>query len=71
MESQGIIAKVKEGEPTAWVNRLVYRRKPNGKLKICLDPKDLNEAICREYHSKTNRCPVLFHCRCQMWLLER
>ena len=50
MESQGIIAKLKEGEPTAWVNSLVYRRKPNGKLQICLDPKDLNRAISREHH---------------------
>ena len=36
MESKGIIMKLKEGEPTAWVNGLVYRRKPNGQLRICL-----------------------------------
>ena len=50
MESKGIITKVKEGEPTAWVNSLVYRRKSNGQLRICLDPKDLNKAIRREHH---------------------
>ena len=50
MKSKGIITKVNEGEPTAWVNSLVYRRKPNGKLRICLDPKDLNRAIRREHH---------------------
>ena len=50
MESQGIITKLKEGEPTAWVNSLVYRRKPNGKLRICLDPNDLNKPISREHH---------------------
>ena len=50
MESRGIITKIKEGEPTAWVNSLVYRRKPNGSLRICLDPKDLNKAIYREHH---------------------
>ena len=50
MESRGIITKLKEGEPTAWVNSLVYCRKPNGKLRICLDPKDLNKAISREHH---------------------
>ena len=49
MESKGIIMKLKEGEPTAWVNSLVYRRKPNGQLRICLDPKDLNKAIRREH----------------------
>ena len=42
--------KVREGEPTAWVNSLIYRRKPNGRLRICLDPKDLNAAIPRDYH---------------------
>ena len=50
MESRGIIAKLKEGEQMAWVNSLVYRRKPNGKLRICLDPKDLNRAISIEHH---------------------
>jgi len=34
VESGGIITKIKEGEPTAWVNSLVYRRKLNGKLRI-------------------------------------
>ena len=50
MEKLDIIKKVREGEPTQWVNSLVYRRKPNGRLRICLDPKDLNEAIKREHH---------------------
>ena len=49
MEFRGITAKIKEGEPTAWVISLVYHRKPNGKLRICLDPKDLNRAISREH----------------------
>jgi len=31
------------------MNSLVYRRKLNGKLRICLDPKDLNKAIFREH----------------------
>ena len=50
MEANDIITKVREGEPTAWVNSLVYRRKPNGQLRICLDPKDLNRAILRDHH---------------------
>ena len=50
MESKEIIMKLKEGEPTACVNSLVYRRKPNGQPRIRLDPKDLNEAIRREHH---------------------
>ncbi|XP_052756041.1 uncharacterized protein K02A2.6-like [Galleria mellonella] len=47
MESQGIIAKV-EG-PTDWVNSITIVRKGNGDLRICLDPKELNECIKREY----------------------
>ena len=50
MEQQGIIIKVTEGQPTDWVDSLVYQRKKNGKLRICLDPKDLNKAIKRDYH---------------------
>ncbi|GFS05684.1 retrovirus-related Pol polyprotein from transposon 297-like Protein [Elysia marginata] len=50
MSAQGIITKVKEGELTAWVNSLVYKEKPNGRLRLCLDPKDLNKAIQREHH---------------------
>ena len=45
---QGII--VKQTEPTPWVSSLMYLKKPNGKLRICLDPKDLNKGIIRENH---------------------
>ena len=45
---QGII--MKQTEPTPWVSLLMYPKKPNGKLRICLDPKDLNKAIIRENH---------------------
>ncbi|GFR94855.1 transposon Ty3-I Gag-Pol polyprotein [Elysia marginata] len=40
MEQLGVIRK--ENEPTDWVNSLAFSRKANGKLRICLDPKDLN-----------------------------
>ena len=50
MEQQGIITPVQEGEPTAWVNSLVYHRKPSGKIRVCLDPEDLNKAILRDHH---------------------
>ena len=48
MERQGIIARVTQ--PTDWVNSMIIREKENGWLRICLDPKDLNKAIKREYH---------------------
>ena len=46
LEKQNIIKKVEEA--TDWVNALVITKKPNGSLRICLDPKDLNENIQRE-----------------------
>ena len=48
MEKDGVIEKVTK--PTAWVNSLVIREKPNGRLRLCLDPKDLNEAIMRDHY---------------------
>ena len=48
MESTGVIEKVTT--PTDWVNSLVVVEKPNGKLRICLDPKDLNAAIKRPHY---------------------
>ena len=50
METRGIISRVREGEQAALVNSLVYRRKANGRLRICLDSKDMNKAIRREHH---------------------
>ena len=34
-------------EPTSWVNSLVCVEKPNGKIRICLDPKALDDNIRR------------------------
>ncbi len=48
MEELGVITKVTQ--PTDWVNSLAYSRKSNGKLRVCLDPKDLNKAIKRVHH---------------------
>ncbi|XP_052809638.1 uncharacterized protein K02A2.6-like [Mya arenaria] len=49
MESDGIIAKV--NTPTDWVNSLVVVEKlKTGQLRICLDPKALNEAIRRPHY---------------------
>ena len=51
MVDNNVIAKIQEGEPTARVSSLVYRRKPSGRLQLCLYPKDLNAAILREHHT--------------------
>ena len=63
MVSQGISEEVKEH--TDWVNSYVIVEKDTGnthapnhsvkkKLRICLDPRDLNEALEREaYHTRS------------------
>ena len=49
IENDQIIVKV--DEPTDWVNSLVVVEKPQtGKLRICLYPKGLNEAIRRPHY---------------------
>ena len=48
MESVGVIQKV--NEPTEWVSSMLAVRKPNDKVRICIDPKDLNRAIKREQY---------------------
>ena len=47
MEKDGHILKVTE--PTDWVNSMVTVVKGE-KVRICLDPKDLNRAIRREHY---------------------
>ena len=37
-------------EPTPWVSSVTFPRKPNGELRVCLDPSNLNKAIIREHH---------------------
>ncbi|XP_060080411.1 uncharacterized protein K02A2.6-like [Ylistrum balloti] len=47
MEKLGVVEKVHE--PTDWVNSMVVVKKSNNKLRICIDPKDMNKAIKREH----------------------
>ena len=58
MEQLGVISKVTV--PTDWVSSLIYSRKSNNKLRICLDPKDLNTAIKRP-HYKTPTMDEITH----------
>ena len=48
MECLGVIICV--DEPTDWVSSITYVQKANGKLCLCLDPHNLNEAICHDHH---------------------
>ena len=44
LTKRGIITKVEE--PTPWISNMVAIMKPN-KLRLCIDPRDLNRAIKR------------------------
>ena len=48
MEKTGVIRKT--DEPAEWVNSIVVVKKTSGGLRICLDPRDLNKTIKREYY---------------------
>lgn len=48
MEKLGVIRKAEQ--PTEWMSSLVVVEKPNGKVRLCLDPQDLNNAIQREHY---------------------
>ena len=48
LEKQGVIAKVET--PTAWISNCIAVRKPNGSVRVCIDPSDLNKAIQRNHY---------------------
>ena len=48
LESLAVIQNV--DEPTSWMSSLVAVRKPNGDIRICIDPKLLNKALKRCYY---------------------
>ena len=56
LEKKGIIAKVTT--PTEWISSMVAVKKP-GKLRICIDPKDLNSAIRRSHYPMPTLSDIL------------
>ena len=57
LEKSGIIAKVTE--PTEWVNPMVCIRKPSGRVRICIDPHNLNKGILREHYPMSSLDDIL------------
>ena len=47
----GVIRKLHINEATDWVHNLVLVRKPNGKLRVCLDPCTINKALRFNIHN--------------------
>lgn len=53
LEAAGILFRIEE--PTYWILLQVAARKPNRSIRLCLDPKDLNQAIIQNHY----RIPTL------------
>ena len=47
LEKLGIVEKV--DQPTDWISHLQPVRKPNGAIRLCIDPQHLNTAIKRNH----------------------
>ena len=58
MEALGVITHV--DQPTDWVSSITYAQKANSELCLCLDPCDLNRAICHNHH-KTSTVEEVTH----------
>lgn len=65
LEKQGIIRKVEK--PTEWVSSLVIVEKKNGDLRLCLNPKYLNEAIKREHYLIPNIDDIMYQLNNKKW----
>ena len=51
---EGILCKLKIDEKSEWLNSFVCVRKPNGSIRLCLDPTHLNRYIVHPHqNSKT------------------
>ena len=46
--SVGVLEKVEE--PTKLVSSAVVTAKPNGKVRVCIDPRPLNEALSQGHY---------------------
>ena len=51
MVEDDVIRKVQENEPTEWVSSLAYAKKKDGSMRICLEPKFLNQALKTPHHN--------------------
>ena len=48
LENAGVLKKVEE--PTDWVSSMLVTAKSNGRVRICIDPKQLNQALRRSHY---------------------
>ena len=64
LEHLEVIHKV--DKPTDWVSSLAYAWKPNGRVRACLDAKELNNCIKRDHH----RTPIVEEITHTLWVQQ-
>lgn len=52
-EAAGIVARM--NEPSDWVSPQVIVRKKDGKIRVCIDPRHINECLKREHYQMPKR----------------
>ena len=59
----GVIRKLHINEATDWVHNLVLVRKIEqiGKLRVCLDPRTINKALCFNIHNAKTFSELISH----------
>ena len=62
---EDILRKLKIDEKSEWLNSFVCVRKPNGSIRLCLDPTHLNKYILRPHHTTVNHWMIFFQ-NCQV-----
>ena len=61
---------VKQNEPTEWVNSLSVVEKPDGSVRLCLDPRPLNKYIMREHYSMPTRDDLVANLAGSRWFTK-
>ena len=51
LENKGIICKLDANCPTEWVNSMVIVPKPDGSIRLVMDPRDLNKHMKGPHHA--------------------
>ena len=70
MVKAGILTKLDKNQAPEWLNSFVVVRKPSGKLRVCLDPTDLNpHIICPVFNS--NISDDIVHKLCKVKYMAR
>ena len=74
-----VIRKLDINEATDWYHNLVLVRKPNGKLRVCLDPHTINKAFRFNVHNACTFQDIISSLgtnskgeqnRCKQWILD-